>query len=255
MTETLKSSKRVRRKYFSPGSISNKVIAALPPKNREILVIKPGKWHQILVREEVQLHEMWTKKIQDLTDKLVKEPDLSTDKTLEDRLKYASFCSQFIQDINRIRHELALTKITNIVDQVQNLLDQGCDKLVVAIHHDEIAHALKKVFPTAAHFDIGMDAAQRQVESARFENDRQCQLYVRRIKSFGEDRALTKASHLLFAEQVWENGIMSYVEDCCIGGRQPECLTIQMLVLAESLDEKKCQTLNPSTTSFIQLPQ
>lgn len=255
MTDLVTAPKRTRRRYFSPGSISNRVIAALPPKNRQILVINPGKWQQTLVSEEVELHEMWTKKIQDLTNKLVKDPDLSTDKTLEDRLKYSSFCRQFIEDMSRIRHEVAATKITNIVDQVQNLLDQGCDKLVVATRHDEVAHALKKVFPNAALSDMGTDAAQRKMESERFQNDRQCQLYVQRIKSIGEDRALTMASHVLFAEQEWEHGAINYAEDRCLGNRDHGSLTIQILVFADSLDERKCRTLDPGTTSFIQLPQ
>lgn len=253
MTASITHPKRVRHPYFSsrPGS---KRMAALPTKYREILVCQPSKWQQTWVSDEASAHALWSEKIQNITDKILKNPEPCSDQALADSCEFASLSHLSSQDMGRIRRELAVLKIPVLIEHVQQLFDQGCAKLVVMAHHPELMLALKKVFPTAVFFNPGMDRSQWQVESARFQNDPQCQLFIQHIKTAGDNKFLTQATHVLFAEQEWEQQKMSYVEDCLLGGRPQERLSTQILVFANSLDEKKCQTLSSDSTCFIQLP-
>ena len=255
MTNLIAAPKRTRRQHFLPWTVTNKIFHALPPKNRQIFVIQPGQWQQTLVNEEAQLHAMWTEKIQALNDKIFQNPDPCSDKCHDDQREWGKFTRQFYQDMSRIRHELALTKIAAIVDHVQSLFDHGCVNLAVMVHQEEVVAALKKVFSTVAIFTDEMNASQREVESARFRNDAHCRLFIRRISPLGVSRDFTMATHLLFAEQEWKGGAMNYVEECCLGDRPPESLAIQILVFANSLDEGKCRTLDHGTTNYIQIPQ
>ncbi len=253
MTASITHSQRICRPSFSsnPGS---KRISALPTKYRQILVCRPGKWQQILVSEEASVHALWNEKIQKITDKILKNPDPCSDQSLADRCEFASISQLFSQDMGRIRRELAVLKIPALIEHVQHLLDQGCAKLVVMAHHQELMLALKKVFPTAAFLNQDTQRSQWPVESARFQNDPQCQLFIQHIGTAGTNKFLMLATHVLFAEQEWEYQKMSYVEGCILGDRPQESLSTQILVFANSFDEKKCQTLSSGSTCFIQLP-
>jgi hypothetical protein len=247
------SPKRVRRQYIQLDSGVKKSIPALPEKSRQIFVIKPNKWQQILVSEEAYLEEMWREKIQKANEVYLKNRGRSQcSGAYGGNLDYSILNSLHYQEITRIRHELAAIKISSIVGHVQNLLDNDLVKLVVMVQREEVVNALRKAFPFAVLFEQGMDASQWQAASTRFQQDQQCRMAIQRIKTTGQNKSLTIATHVLFAEQEWEHQVMSHVENCLIGDRQKESLISQMLVFANSLDEKACQTLSPSNTCFIQ---
>jgi SWI/SNF-related matrix-associated actin-dependent regulator 1 of chromatin subfamily A len=151
------------------------------------------------------------------------------------RLKQAQ--GLLFEEMSRLRHETAVQKIPQVIEHLTDCLDSE-EKVVVFVHHHDVAHALKNAFPTAAVLTGEIGMTQRQAEIDRFMTDPDCRLFIGSIQAAGVGLTLTVASHVVFAELDWVPGNISQAEDRLHRIGQTNSVLVQHLVFDGSIDAR-----------------
>lgn len=146
------------------------------------------------------------------------------------------------QELSKLRHELALSKVPAVTEHVQELLET-VEKVVVFCHHRDVAAQLASGGAGVVLVHGDMPIAERQAAVDRFQTDPTCRLFVGTIMAAGVGLTLTAASTVVFAELDWVPGNVSQAEDRCHRIGQRDTVLVQHLVVDGSLDARLAQTL------------
>lgn len=114
--------------------------------------------------------------------------------------------------IQMLKKISALGKMAEVIDHVQEVVDAG-EKIVLFLHHKEIAQILMKQFPEAVTVRGGDDKDARQKAVDDFQNDPSVQVIICSIKAAGVGITLTASSRLCFVELPWHPADVEQCED------------------------------------------
>jgi SWI/SNF-related matrix-associated actin-dependent regulator 1 of chromatin subfamily A len=150
-----------------------------------------------------------------------------------------------LENMSRVRHELALMKVPHVVEHVKGLLEGGADKVIVWAHHndvtDTLAAALAEYFPL--QIDGRTPTNRRQAIADMFQNEPERRVFLGGIHSAGEGLTLTAAHIAVFAEIDWTPAKLSQAEDRCHRIGQKDSVLVQHLLFDGSLDARMAKRI------------
>jgi SNF2 family DNA or RNA helicase len=207
LQEHLRASFMVRR-------LKKDVLTSLPPKIRQVISIEPDSKTKKLIATELLSYEEYGKQLKEGEN----PPPFSA--------------------ISSARKELGIAKVKFVVEHLKELLNER-EKIIVFGHHLEVLDGLAEAFPgECVQLDgrTSLDARQSAVDL--FQRDPSVRLFFAGIQAAGVGITLTAASIVIFAELDWVPGNISQAEDRAHRIGQKDCVTVQHIVLAGSLDER-----------------
>jgi SWI/SNF-related matrix-associated actin-dependent regulator 1 of chromatin subfamily A len=135
------------------------------------------------------------------------------------------------------RLRLALAKVPFVVAHVQEQLDAGEPKVVVFAHHREVVAALRDAFPGSVMLRGGMSEKDKQHAIDTFQTDPKCRVFVGNIQAAGAGITLAAADVIVYAEISWVPSEMAQSEERIWLPEKTAPLSIQYVVVADSLDD------------------
>jgi Helicase conserved C-terminal domain len=147
------------------------------------------------------------------------------------------------EEISRVRHEVAVAKIPQLIEHLEDCIEnQG--KVVCMVWHHDVANALKAHFADASVMVTGETAqGARMAEVDAFQTNPAKTLFIGSIKAAGVAITLTAASLVVFGELWVVPGDMNQAEDRVHRRGQDESVLIQHLVLDGSYDQRASEIL------------
>lgn len=213
--------KRLTGSGFMLRRTKAEVLHELPPKQFQIIPVE-GKTSLKLETQKFN----WSKKdlISKNLDELVAGAELG--------------------DLAKLRHELALDKLSSVIEHLKDLLEIK-EKIVVFAHHRDILKTLM------AHFDKfnpvvlmgGMNSYEKDQAVNKFQKDKKCRLFFGQIQAAGVGITLTSADIAVFAEISWVPGEIFQAVDRIHRIGQDRGVLIQFFVVAGSLEEYMLKTV------------
>jgi SWI/SNF-related matrix-associated actin-dependent regulator 1 of chromatin subfamily A len=226
----LRSSIMVRR-------LKQDVLTELPAKRRQIVKLTPtGAAIKIVAAEKEAFDKLKIEELEALVAKAEAEKDKAAYASAVSQLKAAQKIA--FEDMSRVRHQVAVAKIPYVIDFLRDLLEDSDDKVVLMLHHHDVAHAIADAFPGAAIVTGEVAVNKRQAEVDRFQNDPNCQLFIGSIHDAGVGITLTASSQVVFCELYWVPGNISQAEDRCHRIGQHDSVLVQHLVFDGSVDSR-----------------
>lgn len=146
--------------------------------------------------------------------------------------------------LSTVRRELALRKCDMVIEHVQAQLDAGEPKIILFAHHRAVVAKLHKAFPGSVKVMGGMSTKQRQASVDTFVQDPDCRLFIGNIQSAGQAINLAVADLVIFAELSWVPAEMDQAEERAWDVEKKVPVTIQRLVVENSLDERMSVVLD-----------
>jgi SWI/SNF-related matrix-associated actin-dependent regulator 1 of chromatin subfamily A len=210
------------------------VLRDLPPKSRHIVELSaPGS--ENLVQAELRA-------FQDSFDPRGQEGTPEEYERAVARLE--TLGKARFTEIARLRHEVAMAKVPAVLRHVRGVLAHA-EKVVVFGHHldmiAELRASLRDFRPVVLTGENSLDERQRAVD--RFQVDPKCRVFLGGLAAAGLGFSLTAASYVVFAELDWTPGVVLQAEDRCwrLGQRDP--VTVEHLVLTNSLDARMAKII------------
>lgn len=230
------------RSKFMVRRLKKDVLKELPAKRRQILTVFGASAAAVVARELAMFEhrQAAVATAQAAVEKAEAAGDQEAYKAAVARLKNMKQID--FAEMSKLRHETAVAKIPHVVEHVTEVLEAE-EKVVVFVHHHDVAHALKAAFPTAAVVTGETTVGQRQLEVDRFQIDPDCRVFIGSIKAAGLGLTLTAASHVVFAELDWVPGAVSQAEDRLHRIGQVNSVLVQHLVFDNSVDSRMAHML------------
>jgi|HubBroStandDraft_6_1064221.scaffolds.fasta_scaffold00345_7 SWI/SNF-related matrix-associated actin-dependent regulator 1 of chromatin subfamily A len=221
------------------------VLKELPAKRRQIVVIAPeGREAIAAVKRENAAEAAAEKKLEALrvAVELSKASEDPADyrravEALQEAAKVA------FEEISKVRHEVALAKVPQLIEHLENCIEnQG--KVVCMIWHHDVAQALRAHFGAASVMVTGeVPQGMRMAEVDAFQTDPSKSLFIGSISAAGVAITLTAASLVVFGELWVVPGTMNQAEDRVHRRGQNESVLVQHLVLDGSYDQRASEIL------------
>ena len=226
-----------------------KKILNLLPKRRQILEL-PKKGLSTLIEKEKAAVETNLQKYEEMLGIDLKTPEgLEEARELEGAYveqagELVPFRSTVLfEELSSARRDLALAKLPMVYDHVERLLESE-HKLIVFIHHKEVAAHLAKRYGKAAVVITGdTSAKQTQKNVEDFQNEPDIRLMIGNIQSAGKGHTMTAASTVVFAELSWVPGELEQAEDRAWRYGQNDHVLVYHLVVEDSLDSMMVKKL------------
>ena len=222
------------------------VLTELPAKRRSVIAFTPESVEaKAVLKREAELVGATEEKLATLRSKveeLREWHDPAAYKKAVQELSAANLAA--FTETSKIRHEVALAKVPQVIEHVRDCLENE-DKIVVMAHHhdviDQIAGALAEF--GAVKFDGRMALPARDAAVQAFQTDAKVRVFVGGIQAAGVGITLTAASHVVFAELDWVPGNLAQAEDRCHRIGQVDSVLVQHLVLDGSLDARMAEII------------
>jgi SWI/SNF-related matrix-associated actin-dependent regulator 1 of chromatin subfamily A len=222
------------------------VLTELPAKRRSVIAF------QALSAAEKAAVEHETQVVRATEDRLTALRARADEaKTWNDPAAYRKAVEELNQanmaaftETSKVRHEVALAKVDQVVAHVRDCLENGQKIVVMAHHHDvidQLAEALAEF--GVVKFDGRMTLPNRDAAVHAFQNDKAIRVFIGGIQAAGVGITLTAASHVVFAELDWVPGNLAQAEDRCHRIGQTDSVLVQHLVLDGSLDCRMAQII------------
>jgi len=216
------------------------VLKELPDKRRSLIPLEPTPEAARIIKEEKRkslerVKALRKAKALERKDKVAFASDI-------EQLKDSANQIEFVE-MARIRHELALSKVDQVVEYAADAL--ASEPVIVFAHHLDVIEALafalaEKGFKVAKVVGGGgADARNAIVESFQ---EGELDVVVCGIKAAAEGLTLTRASHTIFAELDWSPGKIDQAEDRCHRIGQKNAVVADWLVLEGSLEAHIAKT-------------
>lgn len=194
------------------------VLASLPSKSHELILVPPSKTQQTLLALEKALDNK-----QYLTPQEISEV-LGEDVQIGDA------------PMSRIRSKLAASKVDIVDAHVTKLVDQG-ESVIVFAHHKSLIEPLLERWDGQAAVIVGCQTKNKTQAAVETFQAGELPVILCSIRAAGAGLTLTAATRVVFAECDWAPGVMAQAEDRAhrVGLDHP--VTVQFLMLEGSLDE------------------
>jgi SWI/SNF-related matrix-associated actin-dependent regulator 1 of chromatin subfamily A len=238
LQERLRSTVLVRR-------LKRDVLRELPPKRRQVIVLPTDGAAKAVAAEAKAwaAHEERLATLRGDADFAHASGDPSAYKAAVEALKAASNIG--FQEISQERKNVAVAKIPKVIEHVEDMYEQGIEKLVLFCHHHDVANAISAHFGAACVKLTGEVTSNKERQDAvdRFQNDPSIKLFVGSIGAAGVGHTLTASSTVVFAELDWVPANVSQAEDRTHRLGQANSVLVQHLVLDGSLDARMAAIL------------
>lgn len=255
------------RKGFMIRRLKKHVLAELPEKTREVVVL-PAEGLKKLIKTERDKFVEALAMLDAANTGIEYQPkiqiaDLDPGHVLDTMtIILKDFDREGVDDLSvgevepgfaaysEARRDLALSKVPMAVEHIKRLVDAGEKVIAFAIHKD-VVKAVREEFPTAARIVGGMTPKQVEAEKLRFqgneddgiEPEEDCRVIICNLKAGGVGHTLTEATVVIFIE-VWSvPGDMEQCEDRAHRFGLKHNVLIQYLVVDGSMDAATIQTL------------
>jgi SNF2 family DNA or RNA helicase len=225
---------RMRAK-FMVRRLKSEVLTELPAKRRQVILLPPNGASSVVAREREAFERYRAALAQ--AEKAAQEARARGDKDgYQAAIRKLHNSYQFaFEEMAKVRHETAVAKIPHVIEHLNECLEAE-DKVVVFVHHHDLAHALKAAFPDAAVVTGETKQGHRMLEVDKFQNDPRCRLFIGSIHAAGVGITLTAAQLVVFAELDWVPGNISQSEDRLHRIGQLGSVLVQHLVFNDSVD-------------------
>lgn len=145
--------------------------------------------------------------------------------------------------LSALRHKTALAKVPFVIEHLKNLVENDIKVVCFAHHHDVIDKIVAAFGAQAVELTGTSSMQERQHAIDGFQRDPKIKLFVGNILAAGTGITLTASDHVVFAELDWVPGNMTQAEDRCHRIGQKNNVTVEHLVLAQSLDSTMARIL------------
>ena len=232
------------RSLFMIRRLKSDVLSELPPKQRQVIEI-PSNGNKSIVDKENAVTKEYEEKREELRIKAEKA------KKLENKEEYNEIIRelQVITDVmfikmSKVRHETAVAKIPDVCAHLENMFEEGINKVVLFAHHRDVIEEIHKHFKDISVTLVGgMSIDQSEKSINEFQNNDKVKLFIGNIQAAGVGITLTAAHYVVFAELDWVPANMNQAEDRCHRIGQQESVLIQHLVLENSFDARMAQSI------------
>jgi len=201
-------------KNFMLRRTRGEVLGEAPPNHELIPIQIKGKEIQTLVTQELR----WSKENADY-QKLDGDEHIAT-----------------------LRRKIGLYKIPAALQHIHYLLSLE-DKLVVFGFSRDVVKILHDKIPNSVMLRGGMSEKAKWNAVDTFTNDPKCRVFVGNFVAAGTAIDLSVAKSIFFVEPDWSPGVIDQPADRCSGLNQTEDVTVQFMVLQDSLEEHMMRTL------------
>lgn len=207
------------RAGFMVRRLKADVLTDLPAKRRQVVVLPSPASAAAAIRAEAEVYARYEEAV--------------------DRLRANEVA---FEEMSRVRHEVAVAKTPQVVEHVAALLEE-VEKVVVFVHHHDVARIVAEAFPGAAVVTGETPVGQRSLEVDRFQRDADCRVFVGSIRAAGVGLTLTAAQNVVFAELDWVPGNVSQAEDRLHRIGQRGSVNVQHLVFDGSVDARMAKVI------------
>lgn len=221
--KTILSSIMLRRK-------SENVLTELPPLWWQDSVIEVQGWDDMKHIENEQEREA----VELILQSAVTQDDVSN--KLDDIAPHMA----------SLRRLTALAKAKPVAAQLAGeLKDNAYEKVVVFAYHRAALEALREGLAefNPAYIVGGMTAGERQEEIDRFQNDKECRVFIGQITACSTAITLTAANQVVFAEMDWVPAVNAQASKRSHRIGQSKPVIVRSFALANSVDEIVARTL------------
>ncbi|KAF6256809.1 P-loop containing nucleoside triphosphate hydrolase protein [Scenedesmus sp. NREL 46B-D3] len=161
-------------------------------------------------------------------------------------------------------HETATVKASAVAAYVADLvveMSDRQDKFLVFAYHRELMDAIQKGVCDVIHknkefrdlkymrIDGSTPPKQREANVNQFQQDDNCRVAILNIKAAGVGLTLTRASTVVFAELAWTPSEVQQAEDRAHRIGQTSCVSVQLLLVKDSIDEVMWEMLQSKLAS------
>lgn len=152
--------------------------------------------------------------------------------------------------IASLRRLTALAKAKPIAEQLAGELDDNAyEKVVVFAYHRAALETLREELAkfNPAFIVGGLKASERQAEIDRFQDDKDCRVFIGQITACSTAITLTAANQVVFAEMDWVPATNAQASKRCHRIGQSKAVIVRSFALANSVDEIVAQALSKKT--------
>lgn len=201
------------------------VLASLPPKIRQVLILDGEDAEAAVAAEKKQIEK-------------VLGTTVSYDDNLLSKLKDSKELS--FGDMAKVRARLAKAKIKPVTSIVSDCLDGGLNKIVVFAHHHELIDGLYDGLKEYGAMKLTGETSQtmRQNIVDTFQNEPEARVFIGNMQAAGVGLTLTAASTVVMAELDWVPATVTQAEDRCHRIGQKDVVNVIHTVFDGSLDSK-----------------
>ncbi|WIA22000.1 hypothetical protein OEZ85_004354 [Tetradesmus obliquus] len=161
-------------------------------------------------------------------------------------------------------HETAKVKASAVAAYVADLvveMSSSQDKFLVFAYHKELMDAIQCGVSGVIHknkefrdlkymrIDGSTPPKQREANVNQFQQDDNCRVAILNIKAAGVGLTLTRASTVVFAELAWTPSEVQQAEDRAHRIGQTSCVSVQLLLVKDSIDEVMWEMLQAKLKS------
>ena len=176
-------------------------------EKREVLKDLPDKMRQI-VKCDITTRAEYDKALSNLELYLsenLKKSEGEIDKSLR---------GEIMVQMGILKQISAKGKIEGVVEFIEEIVDAG-EKIVVFVHHKEVAYSIINHFPDALLVTGDNVGESRQNAIDEFQNNPKKQVIICSIKAAGVGITLTASSRVAFVELPWHPADCDQCEDRC----------------------------------------
>lgn len=222
------------------------VLTELPPKQRQIVCLPSDDPEvQALLIQEADVYSKHEQQHAQLLA-AVETAQKSEDQTVYAQAVAALHAGEGVlfEQIAHLRHALALAKVPQVIEHLDDMRDEGIDKIIVFARHLDVIHKLEEKYGNQAVSVYGkIDSAQRQIAVDRFQTDPSVHFFIGGMHVAGVGLTLTAATNVVFAELDWVPANLSQCEDRAHRIGQKNSVLVQHLVFDKSLDARMAKIL------------
>lgn len=216
------------------------VLTDLPPKRRQVIELSADNLGA-LVKREAGAWKEHERRLKELRRKSRTEG--GSNLSQEELSALRQGVNAAFGEMAKLRQETALAKVPLVVAHVREVLE-ATPKVVLFAHHRAVVGELAEAFGDDCVILMGGQSLNsRQAAVDRFQEDKDCRVFIGSITAAGFGLTLTAASHVVFAELDWVPAYLTQAEDRTHRLGQENSVLVQHLVLEDSLDARMVRTL------------
>lgn len=143
------------------------------------------------------------------------------------------------EGLAELLHDQGLLKIKDAVKHIEMRLEE-VDKIFVTAKHTEVIMTLKEKLKkyNPVHLDGKCSAKKKQEAVDTFQNDENCRIFIGQNVAACTGLTLTAANHVVMVEPDWSYSVLMQLIDRCHRIGQTRNVMAEILVIANSIDER-----------------
>eukprot|EP01080_Neovahlkampfia_damariscottae_P000506 gene506-8020_t len=204
--------------------LKDEVLTDLPPKVREHVHITIEDKYRSELQKGLSKLKQNSSNLRNSSD-----PQDHSDKKFENNVEY-----------NQLFQLSGQAKLKSVLNYLDGILEYK-QKFLIFAHHiailDAIQAHVKKQKIGFMRIDGSTPTMNRQKNTDKFQNDPECLVAILSIKAAGTGLTLHAASHVIFAELMWNPGELFQAEDRVHRVGQKYSVTVTYLLGKETLDD------------------